>query len=102
MTSNMLLLTRSDDVNTLGAVELRHELGHDHVYRLGPHPHEPDLLPPSPGAADLRRRLAHVRRARAPVRGRRASRQTAAASPSIRETPSSSSCSPNTVPMSPR
>jgi NhaP-type Na+/H+ or K+/H+ antiporter len=45
--TDALLLTRSDDFNTLGAAELRNELGHDHVYRLAPHPHEPDLLPPS-------------------------------------------------------
>jgi hypothetical protein len=45
--TDALLLTRSDDFNTLGAAELRDELGHGHVYRVAPHPDEPDLLPPS-------------------------------------------------------
>ncbi len=43
--TDALLLTRSDDFNTLGAAELRDELGHGHVYRVAPHPDEPDLLP---------------------------------------------------------
>ena len=45
--TDALLLTRSDDFNNLGAAELRGELGHEHVYRVAPHPDEPDLLPPS-------------------------------------------------------
>jgi NhaP-type Na+/H+ or K+/H+ antiporter len=45
--TDALLLTRSDDFNTLGAAELRGELGYQHVYRVAPHPDEPDLLPPS-------------------------------------------------------
>jgi hypothetical protein len=45
--TDALLLTRSDDFNTLGAAELRDELGDRHVYRVAPHPDEPDLLPPS-------------------------------------------------------
>src|SRR5262245_38567437 len=45
--TDALLLTRSDDFNTLGAAELRDELGHGHVYRVAPHPRDPDLLPPS-------------------------------------------------------
>jgi NhaP-type Na+/H+ or K+/H+ antiporter len=45
--TDALLLTASDDFNTLGAAELRDELGHQHVYRVAPHPEEPDLLPPS-------------------------------------------------------
>jgi NhaP-type Na+/H+ or K+/H+ antiporter len=45
--TDALLLTRSDDFNTLGAAELRDELGHGHVFRIAPHPNEPDLLPPS-------------------------------------------------------
>jgi NhaP-type Na+/H+ or K+/H+ antiporter len=45
--TDALLLTRSDDFNTLGAVELRNELGHRHVHRIAPHPDEPTLLPPS-------------------------------------------------------
>jgi NhaP-type Na+/H+ or K+/H+ antiporter len=45
--TDALLLTRSDDFNTLGAAELRDELGYQHVYRVAPHPDEPDLLPPS-------------------------------------------------------
>ncbi len=32
--TDALLLTESDDFNALAAVELCHELGHDHVYRL--------------------------------------------------------------------
>jgi NhaP-type Na+/H+ or K+/H+ antiporter len=43
--TDALLLTRSDDFNTLGAAELRDELGHGHVYRISPQPDEPDLLP---------------------------------------------------------
>jgi NhaP-type Na+/H+ or K+/H+ antiporter len=45
--TDALLLTRSDDFNTLAAAELRDELGHQHVYRVAPHPDEPDLLPPA-------------------------------------------------------
>ncbi len=41
------MLTPSDDFNTLGAAELRDELGDQHVYRVAPDPHDPDLLPPS-------------------------------------------------------
>jgi len=51
--TDALLLTRSDDFNTLGAAELRDELGHRHVFRVAPHPHEPDLLPPSREAGIL-------------------------------------------------
>ncbi len=45
--TDALLLTASDDFNMLGAAELRDELGHGHVYRIAPHPEDPDLLPPS-------------------------------------------------------
>ena len=45
--TDALLLARSDDFNTLGAAELRDELGHRHVFRVAPHPEEPDLFPPS-------------------------------------------------------
>src|SRR5215216_321592 len=51
--TDALLLTRSDDFNTLGAAELRDELGHGHVYRVASHPDEPDLLPPSREAGIL-------------------------------------------------
>jgi NhaP-type Na+/H+ or K+/H+ antiporter len=51
--TDALLLTRSDDFNTLAAAELRDELGHRHVFRLAPHPDEPDLLPPSREAGIL-------------------------------------------------
>jgi NhaP-type Na+/H+ or K+/H+ antiporter len=51
--TDALLLTRSDDFNTLGAAELRDELGHRHVYRVAPHPDQPDLLPPSREAGIL-------------------------------------------------
>jgi NhaP-type Na+/H+ or K+/H+ antiporter len=44
--TDALLLTASDDFNTLAAAELRNELGHRHVFRIAPHPHEPDLVPP--------------------------------------------------------
>ena len=44
--TDALLLTSSDDVNTLGAAELREQLGHGHVFRVAPHPNAPDLLPP--------------------------------------------------------
>ena len=39
--TDALLLTQSDDFNTLGAAELRDELGHRHVFRVAPHPSEP-------------------------------------------------------------
>jgi NhaP-type Na+/H+ or K+/H+ antiporter len=45
--TDALILTRSDDFNTLVAAELRNELGHDHVYRTAPDPEQTDLLPPS-------------------------------------------------------
>jgi hypothetical protein len=48
-----LLLTPSDDFNTLGAAELRDELGQGHVYRIAPQQHVPDLLPPSREAGIL-------------------------------------------------
>jgi NhaP-type Na+/H+ or K+/H+ antiporter len=51
--TDALLLTRSDDFNTLGAAELRNELGDRHVFRLAPHPDEPDLMPPSREAGVL-------------------------------------------------
>jgi NhaP-type Na+/H+ or K+/H+ antiporter len=51
--TDALLLTRSDDFNNLGAAELRDELGHQHVYRVAPHPDQPDLLPPSREAGIL-------------------------------------------------
>jgi hypothetical protein len=51
--TDALLLTRSDDFNTLGAAELRDELGHRHVFRVAPHPHDPDLLPPAREAGIL-------------------------------------------------
>jgi hypothetical protein len=44
--TDALLLTASDDFNTLAAAELRNELGHRHVFRIAPDPHDPDLLPP--------------------------------------------------------
>jgi NhaP-type Na+/H+ or K+/H+ antiporter len=45
--TDALLMSPSDDFNTLGAAELRDELGHRHVYRVAPDPNDPDLLPPS-------------------------------------------------------
>jgi NhaP-type Na+/H+ or K+/H+ antiporter len=51
--TDALLLTPSDDFNTLGAAELRDELGDRHVYRVAPEPHEPNLLPPSREAGIL-------------------------------------------------
>jgi hypothetical protein len=51
--TDVLLLTGSDDFNTLAAAELRDELGHRHVFRVAPHPDEPDLLPPSKEAGIL-------------------------------------------------
>jgi NhaP-type Na+/H+ or K+/H+ antiporter len=44
--TDALVLTASDDFNTLCAAELRNELGHGHVFRVAPHPDQPDLLPP--------------------------------------------------------
>ncbi len=54
--TDALLLTRSDDFNTLCAAELRNELGHGHVFRIAPHPNEPDLLPPTKEAGILANR----------------------------------------------
>jgi NhaP-type Na+/H+ or K+/H+ antiporter len=51
--TDAMLLTHSDDFNTLCAAELRDELGHGHVYRIAPQPGEPDLLPPSREAGIL-------------------------------------------------
>jgi NhaP-type Na+/H+ or K+/H+ antiporter len=48
--TDALLMSRSDDFNALAAAELRADLGHGHVYRLAPHPDEPDLLPPATDA----------------------------------------------------
>jgi NhaP-type Na+/H+ or K+/H+ antiporter len=45
--TDALILTRSDDFNTLAAAELRNELGHRHVYRTAPDPDAPDLFPPA-------------------------------------------------------
>jgi NhaP-type Na+/H+ or K+/H+ antiporter len=45
--TDALILTRSDDFNTLAAAELRNELGQLHVYRTAPDPNQTDLLPPS-------------------------------------------------------
>ncbi len=45
--TDALLLTGNDDFNTLCAAQLRSELGHGHVYRVAPHPVQPNLLPPS-------------------------------------------------------
>jgi hypothetical protein len=45
--TDALLLTRSDDFNMLCAAELRDELGHRHVFRIAPHPDQPDILPPA-------------------------------------------------------
>jgi len=51
--TDALLLSRNDDFNTLAAAELREDLGHGHVFRLAPHPKNPDLLPPSREAGIL-------------------------------------------------
>jgi hypothetical protein len=51
--TDALLLSDDDDFNTLAAAELREELGHGHVFRIAPHPDNPDLLPPSREAGIL-------------------------------------------------
>ncbi|HET9322413.1 MAG TPA: sodium:proton antiporter [Gaiellaceae bacterium] len=51
--TDALFLTESDDFNTLGAADLRDELGHEHVFRIAPHPEEPHLVPPSREAGIL-------------------------------------------------
>jgi hypothetical protein len=48
--TDALLLSDSDDFNALAAADLRGDLGHGHVYRVAPDPHEPDLLPPTSDA----------------------------------------------------
>ena len=50
--TDALLLTPSDDFNTLAAAELRNELGHQHVFRIAPDLDEPTLLP-SPREAGI-------------------------------------------------
>ena len=45
--TDALLLTASDDFNTLAAAELRDELGYRHVHRIAPHPGDLTLLPPA-------------------------------------------------------
>ena len=45
--TDALLVTRSDDFNTLAAAELRPEIGHGHVFRLAPDRAMQDLLPPA-------------------------------------------------------
>jgi len=57
--TDALVLTQSDDFNTLCAAELRNELGHGHVFRIAPHPHPdaPDLLPPPKEVGILANRL---------------------------------------------
>ncbi|HEX8856175.1 MAG TPA: sodium:proton antiporter, partial [Thermoleophilaceae bacterium] len=44
--TDALVLSGSDDFNSLVAADLRDELGHEHVYRVAPDPEAPDLLPP--------------------------------------------------------
>jgi NhaP-type Na+/H+ or K+/H+ antiporter len=45
--TDVLLVTRSDDLNTVAAAELRPEVGHGHVFRVAPDPAAQDLLPPT-------------------------------------------------------
>ena len=45
--TDALLVSRSDDFNTLAAAELRPEVGHGHVFRVAPDPAAQDLLPPA-------------------------------------------------------
>ena len=54
--TDALLLTRSDDFNTLAAAELRPEVGHGHVFRLAPDASMQDLLPPAGEGGILRSR----------------------------------------------
>jgi len=59
--TDAVFLTPSDDFNTLGAAELRGELGDRHVYRVAPHPDDPHLLPPaSEGGILGNRSLTHA------------------------------------------
>ena len=45
--TDVLLVTRSDDFNTVAAAGLRPEVGHGHVFRVAPDPAAQDLLPPA-------------------------------------------------------
>ena len=45
--TDVLLVSRSDDLNTVVAAALRAEVGHGHVFRVAPDPAEQDLLPPA-------------------------------------------------------
>ena len=42
--TDVLLVSRSDDLNTVAAAVLRAEVGHGHVFRVAPDPAEQDLL----------------------------------------------------------
>jgi NhaP-type Na+/H+ or K+/H+ antiporter len=87
--TDTLLLTRSDDFNNLGAAELREELGHGHVYRVAPHPDQPDLLPPSREAGILgSRSLTYVELDRQFAAGARIVSRSADSVPAPEEAPS--------------
>ena len=45
--TDVLLVSRSDDLNTVAAAVLRAEVGHGHVFRVAPDPAAQDLLPPA-------------------------------------------------------
>ncbi len=45
--TDVLLVTRSDDLNNVAAAALRTEVGHGHVFRVAPDPAAQDLLPPA-------------------------------------------------------
>lgn len=45
--TDVLLVSRSDDLNTVAAAVLRAEVGHGHVFRVAPDPAEQDLLAPA-------------------------------------------------------
>jgi NhaP-type Na+/H+ or K+/H+ antiporter len=55
--TDALLLSESDDFNTLGAADLREELGQRSVFRVAPDFEKPDLLPPSREGGILGNRL---------------------------------------------
>lgn len=55
--TDALLLSESDDFNTLGAADLREELGQRSVFRVAPDFEKPDLLPSSREGGILGNRL---------------------------------------------
>ena len=68
--TDVLLVSRSDDLNTVAAAALRAEVGHGHVFRVAPDPAEQDLLAPGGRGRHPGEPRPDVRRDQPPVCGR--------------------------------